>query len=83
MADNEAILDLLREIRDNQKQALTRQEEHLAIAKEQIERTRQQMDTSIKLQQQAVQRFQKVARIAVPGIVICVLMILYLLLRYF
>ncbi|MDF2180663.1 hypothetical protein [Neptuniibacter sp. CAU 1671] len=83
MADNDAILDLLREIRDNQKQALARQEEHLAIAKEQIERTRLQMDTSIKLQQQAVQRFQKVSRIAIPGIVICVLMILYLLLRYF
>lgn len=83
MADNDAILDLLREIRDNQKQALARQEEHLAIAKEQIERTRLQMDTSIKLQQQAVQRFQKVSRIAIPAIVICVLMILYLLLRYF
>ncbi|MFW1678200.1 hypothetical protein ACFVYJ_10515 [Pontibacter sp. JAM-7] len=83
MTNDDAVISLLTEIRDNQRQSLQRQEEHLAIAKEQVERTRIQMETSIRLQQQAVSRFQKVSRIAVPGIIVCVLMILYLLLRYF
>jgi len=83
LSDSPEIRDLLVEIRDNQRLSLKRQEEHLAIAREQIERSRTQVEESIALQRQAVERVRRVARIAVPGIVLCLALIAYLLVRYF
>jgi t-SNARE complex subunit (syntaxin) len=82
MTDSSEIRDLLIEIRDNQRLSLQRQEEHLAIAREQIERSRNQVQESIELQRQAVARVKRISRIAVPGIVVCLLLIVYLLVRY-
>ena len=56
MSDENEIRDLLVEIRDNQRLALQRQEEQLAVAKEQLERARTQVQESIDLQRQAVDR---------------------------
>jgi len=82
MNENEEILKLLTEIRDNQKVSLERQEEHLAIAREQIDRSRNQVEKSIALQQQAVERFKKISRIALPAIILCIALILYLVVRF-
>lgn len=83
MSDSPEIRDLLIEIRDNQRLSLQRQEEHLAIAREQIDRSRIQVQESIALQRQAIQRVRRVSWVAIPGIVLCVLLIVYLLVRYF
>jgi hypothetical protein len=83
MSDSSEIRDLLVEIRDNQRLALQRQEEHLAIAREQIDRSRNQVQESITLQRQAVERAKRISWIAVPGIVLCLLLIVYLLVKYF
>jgi len=83
LSGNEDIRDLLVEIRDNQRLSLQRQEEHLAIAKEQVERARGQVQESIELQRLAIDKVKAVSRVAIPGIVICVVLIVYLLVRYF
>lgn len=83
MSDSPEVRDLLVEIRDNQRLSLQRQEEHLAVAREQIERSRSQVEQSIALQRQAIERVRRISRIAIPGILLCVLLIVYLLVRYF
>ena len=82
MSDKDEIRDLLKEIRDNQRLGLQRQEEHLAIAREQIERSRGQVQESIELQRQALGRAKIVSRIAIPGIALCIGLIIYLMVRY-
>lgn len=82
MSADDDIKQLLIEIRDNQRLGLQRQEEQLAIAREQLERARSQVAESIELQKQAVDRFKTVSRIAIPGIVLCVALIIYLIARY-
>jgi hypothetical protein len=83
VSDSSEVRDLLVEIRDNQRLSLQRQEEHLAIAREQIERSRNQVEESIALQRQAVERVRRISRLAIPGIVACLALIVYLLIRYF
>jgi hypothetical protein len=83
LSDSSEIRDLLVEIRDNQRLSLQRQEEHLAVAREQIERSRKQVQESIALQRHAVERVRRISWIAVPGIVLCALLIVYLLVKYF
>ena len=83
MSDNPDIRALLVEIRDNQRLSLQRQEEHLEIARKQIERSSGQVQESIDLQRQAVERVKRVSRVAIPGILLCVALIVYLLVRYF
>lgn len=79
----EQILAILKEIRDQQRVALEQQRAHLEIAKEQIERSRTQVEESIGLQRFAIDRFRKVTIVAVPLIVLCLALILYLTLKFF
>lgn len=83
MSDKDEIRDLLIEIRDNQRLSLQKQEEHLAVAREQIDRARRQVQDSMELQRQAIDRVKRISRIAVPGIILCVILIAYLVVRYF
>ena len=83
MTDDADVRALLIEIRDNQRRSIERQEEHLAIAREQTERAREQIDQSIRLQQEALARARQAARIAIPGILICLGLIIWLLVRFF
>lgn len=83
MESNHQIIDLLQQIRDNQRLSLEKHEEQLAIARAQIERSKNQVEESIALQRQAMARFKKVSLIAFPGILFCIGMILYLVVRYF
>lgn len=82
MADNE-IKQLLIEIRDNQREALQRQEEHLRIAKEMLDRSKKQIEESIDLQKEAVAKTRTIARFALPAILLCIGLVLYLILKYF
>ncbi|MEO1037431.1 MAG: hypothetical protein AAFX44_17875 [Pseudomonadota bacterium] len=83
MSSDPDVKALLIEIRDNQRLSLERQEEHLAIAREQMERARDQIETSLKLQKEAVERAKQIGRVAVPGIAICLALIIFLLIRFF
>ena len=82
MSENTDIQKLLVEIRDNQRVALQRQEDQLEIARKQFDRSNHQIEESIALQRLAVDRVKKISRIAIPGIVICMLLIVYLMVRY-
>ena len=83
MSHDDEIKELLKEIRDNQKLSLQRQEEHLDIARQQVERASKQVNESIELQKVAIARAKQVARIAIPGIFLCIALIIYLVVVYF
>ena len=80
--DNE-LMQILVEIRDNQRLSIRKQEEHLEIARQQIERARKQVAESIELQKVAIDRAKTVARVAIPGILLCIGLIIYLIVTYF
>jgi len=82
LSESSEIRDLLIEIRDNQRLSLQRQEEHLTLAKEQLERSRNQVQESITLQRQAVDRAKRISMVAIPGIILCVVLIVYLVVKY-
>ena len=77
------LLDLLREIRDGQREALGVMEEHRALIKEQIQISRSNIEESVNLQRLALKRQKVITLIAVPGILACIAAIMYLVLRYF
>ena len=83
MSQSEEIVSLLREIRDNQQRALAHQQEQLEIARSQLDRSVRQVTESIELQREAMARFRRVARVALPAVLVCIAMIVYLLVRYF
>lgn len=82
MNDDNDLKQLLVEIRDNQRLSLKKQDEHLEIARLQIERAKTQIAESIELQKLAIGRAKAVARIAIPGILICLGLIVYLIIVY-
>lgn len=81
--DDDRIVTLLGEIRDNQQEMLERQRAQLAIAQKHLEQASDQVAESLKLQREAVARARTAARVAVPGILVCVAAIAYLVFRYF
>ena len=56
MGHDDELKQLLVEIRDNQRLSLQKQEEHLEVARQQIERARTQVAESIELQKVAIER---------------------------
>jgi len=77
------ILDLLREIRDGQREALNAMEEHRSLVKEQIQISRGNVQESVNLQRLALKRQKIVTLVAVPGVIACIAAIAYLVIRYF
>jgi len=77
------VLEVLREIREGQREALKAMEEHRALVKEQIQISRNNVAESVGLQRLGLQRQRTVTIIAIPGILACVAAIAYLVLRYF
>ena len=77
------ILEVLREIREGQREALKAMEEHRALVKEQIQISRNNVAESVGLQRLALQRQRTITIIAIPGILACIAAIAYLVLRYF
>lgn len=79
MNTNEELKQILIEIRNNQQKALQQQQEHLDIAKKQLERSNNQVSESIDLQKQAMARFKLISMIAIPIILLCIGLIIYLM----
>ena len=79
---NDDELKQLVEIRDNQRMSLQKKEEHLEVARQQIERARTQLAESIDLQKVAIDRSKSVARIAIPGVLLCIGLIVYPIVTY-
>jgi hypothetical protein len=80
---DQQILEVLREIRDGQRQALGVMEQHRTLVEEQIKISRQKVEESVGLQRLALQRQKTITYVAVPGILACIAAIIYLVARYF
>lgn len=77
------ILEVLRDIREGQREALRVMEQHRSLVEEQLKSSRRTVEESVGLQRLAIRRQRVVTLIAVPGILACVLAIVYLVARYF
>jgi len=76
------IKGLLGEIRDNQRLSLHRHEEQLQLAREQMERSRAQIQESVELQRKAMERAKQAARIVFPLLAFLVGIVLYIFFGY-
>ncbi len=61
---------------------MRKQEEHLEIAREQLERARVQITESIDRQREALAKARTIGRIALPAVLFCIALITYLIVRY-
>lgn len=77
------LLEILREIRDRQKEAVEILKAQRALVEEQLHRSRVSVEESIGLQKAALARQRQVTMVALPGIVACIAAIAYLVIRYF
>ena len=77
------ILEVLREIREGQREALQTMKEQQALVKEQLQTSRSIVAESVELQKLGLKRQRTVTLIAVPGILFCIAAILYLVVTYF
>ena len=80
---DDRLVTLLAEIRDNQREMLEHQRAQLELAQRHLEQGKAQIEESLKLQREAVERTRTIARLAIPGILLCIAAIVYLVLRYF
>jgi hypothetical protein len=76
-------VEILREIRDRQREAVDLLKAQRALVEEQLARSRASVEESIGLQKTALQRQRQVTMVAIPGIIACILAIAYLVFRYF
>lgn len=83
MSNEDDIKQILIEIRDNQREFIRRQDEHLQIARDQVDRAKTQISESIRLQKEAVAKGRLITRIALPAILLCIALIAYLIFKYF
>jgi hypothetical protein len=76
-------VELLREIRDRQREAVEILKAQRSLVEEQLKRSRESVDESIGLQKTALRRQRQVTLVAIPGIIACIAAIAYLVIRYF
>jgi len=81
--NEQQMLEVLREIRDGQREVLGLLSAQRAAAEEQVRKSRESIAESIALQRLALARQRTVTLIAVPGILVCMAAIAYLVWRYF
>ena len=81
MSDDVAAL--LREIRDNQREALQVQREHIRLYTEQLARVERINERAEQIQARASRSAKLVLRIAVPLLVLLILFMLWPYLRYY
>lgn len=77
------IAALLREIRDNQREALQAQREHVRLYTEQLSRVERLNDRAEVIQARAARIVKLVLRIAVPLLVLLILLVLWPYARYY
>jgi hypothetical protein len=80
---DQQILDMLREIRDGQREIISHLAAQRALAEEQLQKSRAIIEESVGLQREALRRQRNITLVAVPGILACIAAIAYLVLRYF
>ena len=76
-------LDVLKEIRDGQREIIALLTAQRVLAEEQLRKSQERVDESVGLQKEALRRQKSITLFAVPGILACVAAIAYLVLRYF
>ena len=82
MESHDRIIEMLERIEQNQAKALKAQEEHLALARAQLERSNKSISESIDLQRLSVARQGQVRYIALPLILVLMALLVYLLLKW-
>ena len=82
MEKHDEILEALKRIEANQVRALKVQEEHVALARAQIERSERTVSESVALQKVAVRRAVLATRVALPLIVVLLVLLGYLLVKW-
>ncbi len=81
--NEQQILEVLREIRDGQREMLGLLAAQRVAAEEQVKKSRESIAESVALQRLGLARQRTVTLIAVPGILACIVAIAYLVWRYF
>ena len=81
--NEQQILEVLREIRDGQREMLGLLAAQRVAAEEQVKKSRESIAESVALQRLGLARQRTVTLIAVPGILACMAAIAYLVWRYF
>ena len=76
------ILETLRDLRAGQREMIALITAQQAAAQEQLSRSRETVTESVGLQRVALQRQKMVTLIAIPGILLCMAAIAYLMIRY-
>lgn len=82
MNDSDRIIELLELIEENQRRGLEAQQQHLQIARDQLERSNKTVQESVELQRAAGSRQAQIIRFVIPLIVILLLLLTYLLVRW-
>jgi len=82
MSDNDQIISLLTRIDENQRKALETQENHLALAQAQLDRSNRTIQESLELQRSSVARQTQAIRIILPLVGVLVVLLGYLLFKY-
>jgi len=80
---SEDIAALLREIRDNQREALTMQREHMALYTQQLARVERINDRAEAIQSRAGKSIKLVLWIALPLVLLLIAVVLWPYLRYY
>ena len=76
-------LQVLREIRDGQREIVALLAEQRTLAAEELRKSQARVEESVSLQKEALRRQRTITLIAVPGILACIAAIAYLVIRYF
>lgn len=79
----EQILSTLKEIREGQREMIALLVAQRAAAEEDLKKSRASIESSIALQKEGLRRQRTITFVAVPGILVCIAAIAYLVLRYF
>ena len=82
MSREDEILELLTDLRDGQREALKRQQEHVELAREQAERMRRTAEESLAIQRAAVERVKRASRIVLPLIGLLIALVVWLIVKY-
>ena len=76
------VIELLKRIEGNQQRALAAQQEHLALARAQFERSERTINESVALQRVAVARQLQIRNVVLPVVALLIGLLLYLLFRW-
>lgn len=76
------VVELLKRIEANQQRALVAQQEHLALARAQFERSERTINESVALQRVAVARQSQIRNVVLPVVALLIGLLLYLLFRW-